>query len=417
MLQRLDSIIVSLYIDPGTGAMLFSVLMGIVSAGFFLMQKIWHKVKFIINGGLAGKEEKNSVPYVIFSDSKRYWNVFKPVCDEFEARKIQCEYWTASSDDPALQENYEYVKCFFIGSRNKPYAKLNMMNADICLATTPGLDVYQWKRSKNCSYYVHILHDVGEVVFYRMFGIDYYDAILTSGSFQECDIRTLEDMRGTKVKDVRVIGSTYMDSLKEKYDKYAYRHEGRPVVLLASSWGESSILSRFKGKIIKALIETGYDIVVRPHPQSLIVEKNMIEKLQKEFEGQISWNFDNDNFDILNKSDIMITDFSSVIFDYSLIFDKAVIYADTHMDYSPYDACWLGDDIWRKKVLPQLGIELKEEDFGDLKYIIDKAMKDDIYSSGRKYVRQQAWNCKGKAAQNVVDYLVEKHKELLGEAN
>lgn len=224
-------------------------------------------------------------------------------------------------------------------------------------------------------------------------------------------------MRGTKVKDVRVVGSTYMDSLKEKYDKYAYRHEGRPVVLLASSWGESSILSRFKGKIIKALIETGYDIVVRPHPQSLIVEKKMIEKLQREFEGQISWNFDNDNFDILNKSDIMITDFSSVIFDYSLIFDKAVIYADTDLDYSPYDACWLGDDIWRKKVLPQLGIELKEEDFGDLKYIIDKAMKDDIYSNGRKYVRQQAWNCKGKAAENVVDYLVEKHKELLGEAD
>lgn len=278
MLQRLDSIIVSLYIDPGTGAMLFSVLMGIASAGFFLMQKIWHKIKFIINGGLAGKAVKNSVPYVIFSDSKRYWNVFKPVCDEFEARKIHCEYWTASGDDPALQENYEYVKCIFIGSRNKPYAKLNMMNADICLATTPGLEVYQWKRSKNCSYYVHILHDVGEVVFYRMFGIDYYDAILTSGSFQESNIRTLEDMRGTKVKDVRVVGSTYMDSLKEKYDKYAYRHEGRPVVLLASSWGESSILSRFKGKIIKALIETGYDIVVRPHPQSLIVEKKMIEK-------------------------------------------------------------------------------------------------------------------------------------------
>lgn len=76
MLQRLDSIIVSLYIDPGTGAMLFSVLMGIASAGFFLMQKIWHKIKFIINGGLAGKAVKNSVPYVIFSDSKRYWNVF-----------------------------------------------------------------------------------------------------------------------------------------------------------------------------------------------------------------------------------------------------------------------------------------------------------------------------------------------------
>ena len=97
--------------------------------------------------------------------------------------------------------------------------------------------------------------------------------------------------------------------------------------------------------------------------------------------------------------------------------DDKDVAADTDLDYSPYDACWLGDDIWRKKVLPQLGIELKEEDFGDLKYIIDKAMKDDIYSNGRKYVRQLAWNCKGKAAENVVDYLVEKHKELLGEAD
>ena len=155
MLRQINSTFVSLYIDPGTGAMLFSVLMGIVSAGFFFVQKMWVKIKFIINGGLAGKAVKNSIPYVIFSDSKRYWNVFKPVCDEFEARKINCEYWTASEDDPALQESYEHVKCIFIGNTNKAYAKLNMMNADICLATTPGLDVYQWKRSKNCSYYVN----------------------------------------------------------------------------------------------------------------------------------------------------------------------------------------------------------------------------------------------------------------------
>ena len=32
------------------------------------------------------------------------------------------------------------------------------MSASICLATTPGLGVYQWKRSKDVKYYVHICH-------------------------------------------------------------------------------------------------------------------------------------------------------------------------------------------------------------------------------------------------------------------
>jgi hypothetical protein len=39
-----------------------------------------------------------------------------------------------------------------------------MMNADICLSTTPGLDVYQWKRSANVKRYVHILHAAGDTM-------------------------------------------------------------------------------------------------------------------------------------------------------------------------------------------------------------------------------------------------------------
>jgi CDP-glycerol glycerophosphotransferase (TagB/SpsB family) len=59
----------------------------------------------------------------------------------------------------------------------------------------------------------------------------------------------------------------------------------------------------------------------------------------------------------------MISDFSGVIFDYSLVFDRPVIYADTSFDKSPYDAAWLDEPLWTFRILPSLGIPLKKEDF------------------------------------------------------
>ena len=80
-------------------------------------------------------ESESELPYVIFSDDKRYWNVFKPLCDEFEKRKIPVRYWSASEDDPAFGEHYEYVKTEFIGEGNKAFSKLNMLKADILIAS------------------------------------------------------------------------------------------------------------------------------------------------------------------------------------------------------------------------------------------------------------------------------------------
>lgn len=143
-----------LYIDPGTGSMLFSLAIGIATAGVFALRSLVIKFKFIFSGGKADKTEKDKIPYVIYSDHKRYWNVFKPICDEFEKRKIPLVFYTSSEDDPALSCKYEYVKAEFIGSGNKAFAKLNFLNAGVLLSTTPGLDVYQWKRSKNTAWYV-----------------------------------------------------------------------------------------------------------------------------------------------------------------------------------------------------------------------------------------------------------------------
>lgn len=403
-----------LYIDPGTGSMLFSILIGLAAAGIFGAKALFLKLKFVFSGG---KDSKNTIsaqkiPYVIYSDHKRYWNVFKPICDEFEKRKIPLVYYTSSSDDPVLTADYEFVKGEFIGEGNKGFAKLNFLNAGILLATTPGLNVYQWKRSRNVNYYVHIPHSIDDVpATYRMFGTDYYDAFLTSGDHQEKVIRKLEEMRKLKAKEVVCVGSTYLDSMKARKDKLEVQGKNeKPVILLAPSWGKNGILSKFGKKFIDELIKTGYEIVVRPHPQSITSEKAMLDDLKASY-PDIQWNFDNDNFNILNKADLMISDFSGVIYDYSLIFNKPLIYADTEFDTLPYDADWLDEKIWSLRVLPKIGVRLEEKDFDNLKTVIDGALTSKELEAGRKEVREEAWRYIGESAVRVVDYLTSKSLE------
>lgn len=395
--------------------MLFSIIIGVVSTLVFFGRQLFLKLKFIISGGKAEKISNSKIPYVIFSDHKRYWNVFKPICDEFERRKIVINYWTASPDDPALSEKYEYVKTVFIGEGNKAFSRLNMMNANICLSTTPGLDVYQWKRSKNVNFYVHVFHEVGEPLTYRMFGIDYYDAALLSGDFQKSYIRVIEEKRSLKEKELVTVGCTYLDAMKKRLENYQGTKNGKtPVILLAPSWGETAILSQFGSSIIEALLQTGFNIIIRPHPQSLVSEKHILEPLQKAYPEteNLHWNSDNDNFDVLNQADVLITDFSGIIFDFSLVFDKPVIFADTHYNKAPYDAAWVEDELWRFKVLPELGIPLKQSDFSNLKNLITDLLNNEKYQLGRNRVRTEAWQHQGDAAANIVDYLVKKSTEL-----
>ncbi|MBQ4241468.1 MAG: hypothetical protein II732_01485, partial [Lachnospiraceae bacterium] len=195
-----------LYIDPGTGSMLFGILIGIIGALTYLIRTWIVKVRFVLTGGKSTGMNIDKLPIVIFSDDKRYWPVFEPVCRELDKRGADVVYMTASADDPALDNSYEHIKAEFIGENNKAFAKLNLLNAYIVLSTTPGLDVYQWKRSKYVDCYIHMLHGPNEIAGYRMFGIDYYDMLLLSGEYQERDARNLEKLRDLPAKEIVMIG-------------------------------------------------------------------------------------------------------------------------------------------------------------------------------------------------------------------
>lgn len=402
-----------LYIDPGTGSMLFTILIGVVGAAFYSIRMLVMKIRFKLSGG---KVEINShrIPLVIFSDDKRYWNVFEPVCRELNKRGKSVIYMTASEDDPALNNPYEHIQAEFIGSENRAFAKLNFLNASIVLSTTPGLDVYQWKRSKDVQYYVHIPHAASEITMYRMFGIDHYDAILLSGEYQAQNIRTLENLRKLPQKELVKIGIPYMDEMAARLQKEGPAPKHPRTVLLAPSWGKNALFGVYGGKIIDVLLKTGYHVIVRPHPQSFKSEKEMLDDLMAKYpeSDQLEWNRDTDNFDVLRRSDVLVSDFSGVIFDFTLVYDKPVIYTNPNFDLSMYDAWWIKEPVWTVSALPRLGCELTDENMNHLKELIDTCLEDPRYEQGRRSVKKETWEHAGEGAQRTADYLLQKLEEL-----
>ena len=455
-----------LYIDPGTGSMLFTILLGVLSAGVYFVRGLVLKIKYSVGSGKHQTDDNEDIPeFVIFSDHKRYWNIFEPVCREMEKRGKEVVYLTASSDDPALDSDLSNVKAKFLGEGNKTYAALNFLKAKIVLSTTPSLDVFQWKRSRDVRYYVHIPHSAGNLSLYRMYGLDYYDAVLTNGDYQEDQVKGLEAIRKMPAKELVRIGVPYLDEMQKrlegvsdrtkdsnkdslkastdagtKFDnsnestndpkngnqqgaQHDYRHgihqdiEKKYTILLAPSWGKSGMLSRFGSDILKALKDTGYHIIVRPHPQSFTAEKKMLDELMAEFPDSedFEWNRDNDNFEVLKKSDLMISDFSGVIFDFALVFGKPVMCTKTDFDLNPYDASWLEEEPWTFSAFPKLGHILTEEGISDIKRLINDSIESDEYKKSREEVRDAMWQHRGHGAEDVADYLIRKSAELDGE--
>lgn len=404
-----------LYIDPGTGSMLFALLIGIIGAVTFVLKEWAVKLKFLLTGGKkAISETEEKIPIVIFSDDKRYWSVFKPICEELDKRGVDIVYMTASEDDPAFLEKLEHIDVQFIGSGNRAFSKLNFLNATMLISTTPGLDVFQWKRSKKVDYYVHIFHAASTATSYRMFGIDYYDAILLSGQHQENDIRALEELRGLPKKELVMVGVPYMDALVNRLESALPIEKEERTVLLAPSWGKSSILNKFGEKIIEALLDTGYHIIVRPHPQSFASETDLMNRLMSKFpeSQQLEWNRDNDNFDVLYRSDILISDYSGVVYDYSLVYKKPVIYANVEFDDGPYDAWWLDTPFWPIASLPKIGKQLTFDNISNIKELIDECIEAPEYLEGIEQLIDESWQHKGEGAVRVSDYIINKYEEL-----
>ena len=93
-----------------------------------------------------------------------------------------------------------------------------------------------------------------------------------------------------------------------------------------------------------------------------------------------------------------------------IVFDKPVLYTEPNIDRAPYDACWLDEELWIYGALPQLG--MKMGDGANVGELVQSVLGDASRQAYRDSVRSECWEHPGEAAIRVVDYLVDKQREL-----
>ena len=400
-----------LYIDPGTGSMLISILLGAVATLYFFTRALIIRFKSSLSVSKYKYSIDNAWPYAVYSEEPRYWNLFKPILDEFEKRQIPIQYLVSTEKDPVFENSYSYVTPKIIGEGNKAYAYLRFISADFMLMTTPGLQIFQLKKSKNAKHYSFLQHSVTDACQYRLFSLDHFDSVLLNADYQKHYLRKLETVRGQNPKELVTVGCPYLDVYASMINSLEKEAEHPFTVLLSPSWGPSGLLALYGEKLIGELSKTPWRIIVRPHPQSKISEKQILDKLESKYSGckNIIWDYDRNNIFSLSKSDIMISDFSGIIFDYVLLFNRPVIYNNQKFDMRMYDAIQIDEELWQFKTLKKLGLEIKEEMFTGIEDIVSSVTNDSSRSALLAEVKNEAWMYPGEAGKRIADFMLQKH--------
>ena len=396
------------YIDPGTGSLLFSALFGIIGTLFFLSKALLIKLKtFSFADKINKKENISKAKIIIYGEDKRYYNVFKPIIEELINLEIPTIYYSSSYDDKIFEIKSDFLKSEFIGTGNKAYAKLNFIEADICLMTTPNLDVFQLKRSKGVKKYVHITHSSAETSTYCLYSLDFFDAVFLNGEHQIRDIRELENKRNIIIKDLYVVGNPYLDELSKMKETITKENNNKKTILIAPSWGMNCLFRRFGEKLLDNIVNSDYNIIIRPHPQSLISDKDIIDKFQNryKYKNNVEWDFNRVNIYSLSKADIMISDFSGVIFDYAFLFEKPVIIPSFTFDKRGTDAIEIDEEVWTFETIPKISFKLDENNFSNISQIIEDSINNETLKNNILKAKEEAYMYEGQASKRAAQFL------------
>lgn len=356
------------YLDPGTGSMLLYAIAGMAATVFFLFKNLWYTLrgKIFLRGSVAVTTGLPDI--VFFSEGGKYWQVFKSVLDSLGREGAKCAYVTSDPADPGLSYAGPHVQAIRPGKELATIAWMNAIAADTVVATTPHLDVYQWRRSKKVKRYVHLFHAPTDICFYEKYAFDWYDALLTVGSFQERSVRELEQRRGTPVKLLLPTGCTYFDYMLEEIAKLPPQEQAGKVILYAPAWGVRSSTVTHGTRIIDDLAGAGYKVIFRPHPQFYVSHRELIADIEKRFAGSSIVEIDRNRTGIASmaRSSLMVTDLSGVLFDYANLFGRPILLANARSDAAGQEGEDLEGPLWDVQASVDLSYALVASDLSGL---------------------------------------------------
>ncbi len=313
---------IKFYIDPGTGALLVNLIIAIGTSIIFYFRSLFFWLFNISNSKLNIVNPKIS----LFSEGEKYWTTFKPIINSFIKNKIHFNYYTMSFKDPALLIENDFIKSKYIGNGYLGFYRFSKIKSDALITTRPniGNKDFPLKKPLLVKDLIHVYHSIIALPHYKIGALDNYDSVIIGGDFQIKSIRELERLRGLKEKNIYKLGIPYLDELNKNKKNLT---SNKKTILIASSWGNKGCFKTYGTSFIDKLLSENFNVIIRPHPHSYIHETEFINGIKKKFSANnnVIWDEKNSPSSSMNKSNILISDSSSIRFDFSFIYQKPVI--------------------------------------------------------------------------------------------
>lgn len=414
-----------LYLDPGTGSLLFSAIAGIAGTAYFVARDLLYRSRSRLGLILSPRSMSrqaglptDDIPVALYSEGRQYEATFGPLLEQLAARNVPCLYLSSDPDDPLLaldgEEDYPLLGTECIGSGHFSWARLRTLRARLVCMTTPGLDVMQVRRSPHVEHYMHVIHSPTDKSFNRPYSFDFFDSVAISGPHQERVIRALEALRGRPQKPLHTVGCLYYDRLAPRYAaaraKLPAEDKDAPhqtTVLLAPTWGRNGLLKRCGEDLIRALASADMRVIIRPHPQSLRSERDLIDGL-RQLSSSFSdcrWDLGEDPVGAMAASDILVSDISGIVFDFAFLTGRPVLTMDFPVDKRGFEAMDLDFEPWEIEMLDVVGRRISLENIYALEDIVTEELADSERSLRIKQARDRYVASFGMAAPAAADVI------------
>lgn len=359
---------------------------------------------------------------VFYSEKNGFYKYYKNIIEEIIRRtNIVIYYITSDPLDEVFKMESDQFKPYYIGE-HRMIILMMKMETDIMVMTTPDLENFQLKRSyvKKDIEYIYVPHDVNSsnLTFHKD-ALDHFDTIFTSGCKNKAEIQEREQKYDLPVKNLIEWGSSVIDNMTEAYKRMESEAEvaETKTVLIAPSWQKDNILDSCIEKMLEQLVETDYKVVVRPHPQYVRHFEGRIDALATKYQERgVEFQKDFSSNKTVYMADLLVTDWSSIAFEYAFSTLKPVLFINTPMkvinpDYKELETIPIDIEL-RDKV----GISLEPEVIeGEIISAVDKLLLDEQFSREsmkelREYYLYNCGNSGTVGAKYIIDRLVERSK-------
>lgn len=230
------------------------------------------------------------------------------------------------------------IRPYYIGEK-KLITLMMKMDADIVLMTMPDLNNFHIKRSyiRQDIEYIYMFHWCTSThMVIREGALDHYDTVFCPGPHQIEEIRVTEKLYHLPEKNLIETSYGVIENLVDAYEKMKKTPNTIYQILIAPSYQTDNIMDNCIDLLLEQLLNYKYKIILRPHPQYIRRYPQKIEKFRQKYrekleKGIFELQTDFSSGETVYCSDIVITDWSTISYEFSLTTGKPILFINTPM--------------------------------------------------------------------------------------